>query len=79
MDVTLRCPLCGADHEYGLEVARSASLGMTTPKSPAPARKRSFVRLFACPVKASQFEATLTLSETALDRISSLSVREPAR
>jgi len=79
MEVTLHCPLCGADHEYGLDVARSVSLGMTTPDSPAPARKRSFVRLFACPVKASQFEATLTLTETALDRISSLSVRERPR
>jgi hypothetical protein len=75
MEVILHCPLCGADHEYGLDVARSVSLGMAPPGSPAPTRKRSFVRLFACPVKAAQFEATLTLSETALDRIASLSVR----
>jgi hypothetical protein len=77
MEVTLHCPLCGADHAYGLDVARSVSLGMAASAGSVPTRKRSFVRLFACPVKASQFEATLTLSETALDRIASLTVLAP--
>jgi hypothetical protein len=51
---------------------------MAPPGSSVPTRKRSFVRLFACPVKAAQFEATLTLGETALDRIASLTVRAPS-
>jgi hypothetical protein len=77
MEVTLHCPLCGADHAYGLDVARSVSLGMAAGVGSVPKRKRSFVRLFACPVKAAQFEATLTLSETAMERITNLTVRAP--
>jgi hypothetical protein len=76
-EITLHCPLCTADHAYPLEVERSVSLGMTRPGQTVPTRRRSFVRLFACPVKSHQFEATLTLSETALDRIERISVGVP--
>ena len=76
-EIRLHCPLCTAEHAYPLEVERSISLGMTRSDQAAPARRRSFVRLFACPVKSNQFEATLTLSETALDRIERITVGAP--
>jgi hypothetical protein len=72
--ITLECPLCSREHGYPLTVERSISFGAT---AAAPVSLRSFVRLFTCPVTSSQFEATLTLSESALDRIKELSVGAP--
>lgn len=73
--VTITCPLCTRSHVYRLHVERSISIGMAFDKAP-PERRRSFVRLFPCPVKSEQFEATLTLSETVLNRIESVAVGE---
>jgi len=75
--ITLGCPLCTQEHEYPITVERSISVGMAQPGAAPQSRRRSFVRLFTCPVRSSQFEATLTLSDTALDRIKEVSVGEP--
>jgi hypothetical protein len=78
-EITLNCPLCTADHVYPLEVERSMAIGMLVPgrAMAVPIRRRSFVRLFACPVKSNQFEATLTLRETAEHRIVQITVGAP--
>lgn len=75
--ITIECPLCPLKHEYPLVVKRSLSIGLAGPGT-AQTRRRSFVRLFSCPTTSGQFQATLTLSETALDRIKDVSVGEPA-
>jgi hypothetical protein len=72
--ITLKCPLCSQEHEYPLTVERSISFGAT---QAGPVGLRSFVRLFTCPGTSAQFEATLTLSESALNRINDLSVGAP--
>ena len=72
--ITLACPLCSQEHHYPLTVERSVSFGAT---DTAPVTMRSFVRLFTCPVTTNQFQATLTLSETALDRIEKLTIGVP--
>jgi hypothetical protein len=72
--ITIQCPLCPYEHEYPLTVVRSVSFGVTG----APQELRGFVRLFICPTTSNQFEATLTLTESALDRIEELSVGAPS-
>jgi hypothetical protein len=75
-EVTINCPLCGQAHVYPLKIERSMSLGMATPDQPSK-RRRSFLRLFTCPIKSARFEATLTLSDTALNRIDDVDVGPP--
>jgi hypothetical protein len=76
--IRIACPLCSRDHVYPLLIERSISLGMSTPSQGLPERRRSFLRLFTCPATSGQFEATLTLSETVLNRIEGLTVGESA-
>ena len=66
--------MCSHEHQYPLTVERSISFGAT---ETAPVGVRDFVRLFTCPVTSSQFEATLTLSESALNQIKELTVGAP--
>jgi len=54
-------------------VKGSTSFGAT---ETAPTELLSFVRLFTCPVTESQFEATLILSESAVDRSKEVEIRE---
>jgi hypothetical protein len=74
LQLTVRCPLCAEEHTYSLLVERSVTLGMLPPGLTEPAVERRFVRLFTCPVRAARFEATLALTETAVDRIKRVEV-----
>jgi hypothetical protein len=69
------CPLCEKTHSYRLTVERSVAFGLMTADAPAT-RTRSFVRLFTCPVKGTQFQATLTLHETDMDPILNVTIGE---
>ena len=78
MDETLRfavpCPLCGQEHLYPVVVTRSVTLGMLPADLSEPTIERRFVRLLTCPTKAARFEATLALTETALDPIEGVEI-----
>src|SRR5438105_2716297 len=67
------CPLCGADHVYGLTVERSTIVTL------APSDQRAdrphgveFTRLFTCPTKSATFEAKFTLYDTQSSHITSV-------
>ena len=75
--LTLPCPLCSKDHHYALAVERSYVLGLVAPGKEPQVKKREFVRFFGCPTTDGMFQATLTLTETALDRIKDVTVGDP--
>jgi hypothetical protein len=75
--ITLTCPLCRNQHVYPIAVERSLALGLMTPDMEPTERVRPFVRLFTCPHKATQFQATFRLRETPLNEIKSVKVGDP--
>lgn len=75
-EIHLKCPACSNEHVYPVQVERSYILAMLRRDADAGPHERTFRRLFTCPEKGTQFQATLTLSETILDRIKSVSVGE---
>jgi hypothetical protein len=63
------CPMCGASHTYPLRVERSQVL--RAPKTP-PANR--FTRLFVCPAKQADFQATFEVRHIPGTRIARVEV-----
>jgi hypothetical protein len=74
-----KCPKCSGSHKYLLEVQRSYSLGYT-PLGPQPFRmgKKSFTRLFTCPVTAEDFQAIFWIKEEPNASIQAVEVKRLA-
>jgi len=72
-NLALSCPVCGDTHSYTLMVERAHILGLTMPDT-LTTRTRSFVRLFTCPVKGTQFQATLKLRESGMEQINKVTI-----
>jgi hypothetical protein len=70
------CPLCRRQHGYRIRVTRSVAVGYSPGSHAAPTSERAFVRLLTCPDKNEHFQATLTLSETALTKIREIEISE---
>jgi hypothetical protein len=65
------CPKCGGSHRFRLAVERSVILKfMTRMDTMDRSRRVRFTRLFTCPTKNEEFEATFVLTETSSDVIS---------
>lgn len=69
------CPMCHGQHRYKLEVDRSVIFKMNSMfeinESP---RQERYTRLFTCPVRNENFQATLVLTDTSFDRIKDVQV-----
>jgi aminoglycoside phosphotransferase len=69
------CPLCHNSHSYYLRVERSVIIKMVTMndfnEQPQSVRK---MRLFTCPIKNEEYQASITLSDTSSNRIKSIDV-----
>lgn len=61
--ITIGCPVCGDSHLYNLEVERSVVVYNRLPKNAFKERVIRFTRLFVCPVKQPDFQATFILSD----------------
>jgi hypothetical protein len=72
----LHCPLCPEEHTYPIVVERSIVMALQE-GGPPEKREVSFVRFFTCPTKSEQFQATIALSETALNRVEKVTVGAP--
>ena len=70
-----KCPKCALRHRYRLAVERTIIVKLITmgDKSERPRRVR-ITRLFTCPTRNEEFEATFVLTDTSSDRIRSISV-----
>jgi len=69
------CPKCQGRHRYKLAVDRSIVIKMLTASDMYErARQVRFVRLFTCPVKKEDYQATFYLSDTSSDRIKDVRV-----
>jgi hypothetical protein len=75
-ELRLPCPLCQSDHSYKVIVERSLIVAHMTGDMDLRPRRREFVRLFMCPTKTEQFQATVKLSETIMDPIRAVTVGE---
>jgi len=69
------CPICKGRHRYNLDVKRALvmTLILGADMSERP-RQRNFVRLFTCPKKNKEFQASFNLEDTSRDRISDVDV-----
>lgn len=69
------CPKCKNGHRYKLDVERAIVIKMLTMSdmNERP-RKRKITRLFACPVRNEEFQASFILTETSSDRIKGVQV-----
>ena len=64
------CPKCNGQHRYKLSVDRSIILKMSNAYDMYErGRQVRFVRLFTCPVKNEDYQATFFLTDTSSDRI----------
>lgn len=73
------CPICAASHTYSLKIERSLVLGMVSVNDiHEKPRAVRITRLFTCPSKAQDFQATFVLYDTANSRIKSVDVSELA-
>jgi hypothetical protein len=69
------CPKCHRKHRYKLAVERSVVLKMLTMSDMnEPPRHVRFTRLFTCPVKKEDFQATMILTDSSSDRIKDVKV-----
>lgn len=69
-----KCPKCGSPHKYQLEVSRVWVMHNLTATLDFNPVKRTFTRLFTCPTKGEDFQATFWLVETIMDKIESVQV-----
>ncbi len=69
------CPKCQLSHRYKLKIERATVVKMTTMSNIAePERRVRITRIFTCPKKNEEFEATFTLTDTSSDRIKKVQV-----
>lgn len=69
------CPKCQLSHRYKLKIKRAMVVKMTTMSSIAePERQVRITRIFTCPKKNEEFEATFTLTDTSSSRIKKIEV-----
>ncbi len=69
------CPKCGGEHRYRLAVDRSIIMKMLTASDIyEEPRQVRFVRLFTCPVKKEDYQASFFLTDTSFDRIKDVKV-----
>jgi hypothetical protein len=70
-----KCPICQGKHIYALQVERSVIIKMLTMNDlNERARAVNVTRIFVCPVKEKEFQATFALHDTSSDRIKSVDV-----
>lgn len=69
------CPKCQGKHRYKLEVDRSVIFKMNSMSeiNESPRQER-YTRLFTCPVRNENFEATLVLTDNSFERIKDVRV-----
>lgn len=75
--IEIECPICPGHHKYRLEVIRTEVMGAlptSTPPDFHPVSIRRFTRLFSCPVKNENFQATIKLEETGSNPIETVRV-----
>jgi len=69
------CTHCGGTHTYTLEVERAVIIKMMTVSDMSErCRSVKVTRLFVCPVKKEQYQATFYLEDTSSSRIKDVSV-----
>ena len=74
----IRCPKCNKVHLYELEVKRSMvleNLSMLSSNRSSRSTHISFTRLFTCPKKEEDFQATFSLVESSASPIRSVEVK----
>lgn len=69
------CPKCSGQHRYKLKVDRAVVMKMLSMSdiSERPRQVR-VTRLFTCPVKGEDFEATFVLTDTSSNRINDVAI-----
>jgi hypothetical protein len=70
--IDLKCPLCPQTHEYDLTVSWMTIYALAGEEKTI---ETDVTRLFTCPTKDDEFEATLRLSETTRRRLLAVDVR----
>ena len=69
------CPKCKDRHRYRLNVERSVVIKMIRMSDMhEQPRQVRFTRLFTCPIKNEEFEASFILTDTSSSRIRSVDV-----
>jgi len=69
------CPKCSDGHKYKLEVDRAFVMKMLTiPDMNERPRQVKITRLFTCPTKNEEFEASFILTDTSSSRIEEVKV-----
>jgi hypothetical protein len=69
------CPKCNEPHNYKLRVKRAHVIKMLTMNDMRERPVlRKYTRLFICPSKKENFQATISLQDTSNDRIESVDV-----
>ena len=68
------CPLCGLRHHYALKVESSPVSQFMSVGGGGTPQEKSFVRLFVCPTKNENFQATVSLTVPAGSRIKDVEV-----
>jgi hypothetical protein len=77
--VISNCPVCNGTHSYDLEVERAYVIGYITMdkilenKAESPEYKQ-LTRIFFCPSNSQQFQAEISLPETANNRIEKVTI-----
>lgn len=67
-----QCPLCETRHTYKLKITRT--LVMQIDGEDEPGRDVPLTRVFTCPVKNQDFEATFVIHETPTSHVTSVEV-----
>lgn len=73
------CPHCGGTHIYDLKVERVSIIkAITMYDAYEPSRTADFTRIFVCPVKQEQYQATFYLEDSSSSRIEGVTVVRPS-
>lgn len=72
------CPKCENKHKYKLNVDRAVVMKLMTRLGTSGANERpqrvAITRLFTCPAKKEDFQATFFLTDTSSDRIKTVEI-----
>lgn len=78
--VEVSCPYCPESHRYALDVRRDSAYTLSVAQPlPQPRRSKRFRRVFTRPTTGRDFQATITLYETATSIIRSVDVIGPEK